>query len=161
MLLTLPHQQGGCEVYGELEGDTARIWAQLTKGIFHTTWHPAQHIKLGRKEDSGECFKLWYLSSQATITCDRALLSLGWLNTCLFMGSSETIPCFALLACTAFSLLIKLSLSQPLSSLIFALLILFPIQKWEEWASGWLVLCCQLDTTQIPESNKISYNWSV
>ncbi|KAK4817083.1 LOW QUALITY PROTEIN: hypothetical protein QYF61_027914 [Mycteria americana] len=50
-----------------------------------------------------------------------------WLNTCLPTGSSEGIPCFALLACAAFAFPIKLSSSQPSSFLTFALLILSPI----------------------------------
>ena len=46
---------------------------------------------------------------------DGALLSWGWPNTCLPMGSGELIPCFALFVCVAFDLPIKLFLPQPLS----------------------------------------------
>lgn len=53
-----------------------------------------------------------HLSSQVTVTCDRAWLSWGWLNTCWPMGS-EWISCLALLVWTAFALPIKLSLTQP------------------------------------------------
>ena len=58
---------------------------------------------------------------------DGALLSWRWLSACLPMGSSEWIPCFALLACAASALRIKLSLSQPTSFLTFTLLALSPI----------------------------------
>ena len=58
---------------------------------------------------------------------DGALLSWRWLNTCLPMGKSELIPCFALLVHVAFALPIELSLSQPMSFLTFTLPILSPI----------------------------------
>lgn len=47
---------------------------------------------------------------------DEALLSWGWLNMCLSMGSVELIPCSALLTYAGFALLMKLSLNQPTSS---------------------------------------------
>lgn len=77
-----------------------------------------------RKKGSSE---FWSLYSQVTTACDEMLLSWGWLNTCLCMVSGELIPCFSMLVCAAFALLIKLFLSQPMSSLIFALLIHSPI----------------------------------
>jgi len=67
------------------------------------------------------------LSSQVTGTRDGALLSWGWLNTCLPTGSGERIPRFALLVCTAFALPIKLPLSQRMSFLTLTLPILSPI----------------------------------
>jgi len=67
------------------------------------------------------------LSSQVIVTCDGALLSWGWLNIRLPVGSGERIPSFALLVGVAFALPIKPSLSQPMSFLTFALLILSPI----------------------------------
>jgi len=70
------------------------------------------------------------LSSQVTVTRDGALLSWSWLNTCLLMGSSELISWFALLACVAFALPIKQSVSQPTSFLTFTLPIIFPIPLW-------------------------------
>ena len=75
---------------------------------------------------------------------DGALLSWRWLNTCLLMGSSEWIPCFALLAHAAFAFLTKLSLSQPTSFLTFTLLNLSPIPTGEEWVSSCVVLICWL-----------------
>lgn len=45
----------------------------------------------------------------------------------LSMGSSEQIPCFALLAHAAFALPFELSLSQAMTVLIFTLLVLLPI----------------------------------
>lgn len=61
----------------------------------------------GKKEEVGGC-----LSSQVAITCDGALPSWRWLKTCLPMGSSEHVPCFALLLCMAFAFPIERSLSQ-------------------------------------------------
>lgn len=43
------------------------------------------------------------------------------------LGSSELIPYFALLVCTALALPIKKSLSQPIIFLTFIFLILYPI----------------------------------
>lgn len=48
-------------------------------------------------------------------------------DTCLPMGSSETIPCFALLECLAFAFSVKLPLSQPISFLPFTIPILSPV----------------------------------
>ena len=49
------------------------------------------------------------ISSQVTVRRDGAPLPWGWLSTRLPMGSGELIPLFALLACVAFALPIKLS----------------------------------------------------
>jgi len=67
---------------------------------------------------------------------DGAPLSWRWLNTSLLMESGELIPCFALLVCAAFGLLVKLSLSQPMSFLSFMLLILscIPLEESERAA---------------------------
>ena len=82
----------------------------------------------GRRRKGGRtCLKWQRLSSQVTIRCDGALLSWRWLNTCLLMGSSEWIPCFALLVRGAFASPIKLSWSQPTVFFNFTLLILSPI----------------------------------
>ena len=72
---------------------------------------------------------------------DGALLSWRWLNTCLPMGSSELIPCFALPLCAAFALPIKLSLSQTMSYLTLTLLILSPVPPGgSEWLRrAWLL----------------------
>jgi len=58
---------------------------------------------------------------------DGALLSWRWLNTCLPVGNSELIPCFALIARTSFAFPVKLSLCLSSSFLTFTHLILFPI----------------------------------
>lgn len=52
-----------------------------------------------------------------------ALLSWKWMNICLQMGSSEWIPCFALLVHAAFPSPSRLSLSQLMSSWTFT----FPV----------------------------------
>lgn len=55
----------------------------------------------------------WCLFSQVAVVSDGALISWEWLNTCLPIGNTERIPSFALLACEAFALSVKLPLSQP------------------------------------------------
>jgi len=77
------------------------------------------------------------LSSQVTVTCDGALLSWRWLDTGLLMGSSEWISCFAWLACEAFALPIKVSLSQSTTFLTFTLLTLSHFPLWQG-VSEWL-----------------------
>ena len=84
------------------------------------------------------------MPSHDTATCDGALLSWRWLNTCLLMGRSESIPCFALLVCTAFALPIKLSLSQLTSFLTFTLPILSSIPPGGQPVSSWVVPGCWL-----------------
>lgn len=63
----------------------------------------------GRREEVHS--EWWCLFPQVTITCDAALPSWEWLNTCPAMGSSELIPCFALLTLTAFTSPVKLFIS--------------------------------------------------
>ena len=89
------------------------------------------------------------MSSQVTVTGDGALLSWRWLNTRLPMGSGERIPYFALLACVAFALLIKLSLSQPTNFLTFTLSILSPIPPGvgSERAAVWCLVAGWGETT--------------
>ena len=98
----------------------------------------------GRRRKEG-LSDLWHLSSQVTITHDGALLSWRWLNIWLPMGSSEWIPCFALLVRAAFTFHIKLSLSQPMSFHTSALPVLSPIalvgsERAAAW--GWDAWCC-------------------
>ena len=100
--------------------------------------------KAGGRRRKGGCSEWWRLSSQVAIRRDGALLSWRWLNTCLLMGSGKLIPCLALLACTAFALPIKLSLSQPMNFLTFTLPILSPILTQGEWASRHVGLSCRL-----------------
>lgn len=54
--------------------------------------------------------------------CDGALPSLGWLNICLLMGSSEGTSYFTLFVCVAFALSVKLF--QPMSFCSSALTVL-------------------------------------
>lgn len=61
-----------------------------------------------------------------TFTFPSTLLSLEIAEHLPDDGSSELIPCFALLVSKAFALPIKLSLSQPTRFLTFMLLILSP-----------------------------------
>lgn len=46
------------------------------------------------------------------ITCDRALLSWRYMNTCLAVGSSDRIPCFALHLCMSFAFLLNCLISN-------------------------------------------------
>jgi len=69
---------------------------------------------------------------------EGALQSWRWLNTCLLMGSSELIACFALLAHASSALPIQLSLSH------FYLSHCLPHPTAVERASGWMGLSCLL-----------------
>jgi len=73
--------------------------------------------KAGGRRKKGRTFRVMAFVFPANHYRDGAWLSWRWLNTCLPMGSSECIPSFALLACMAFALPVKLSLSQPISFL--------------------------------------------
>jgi len=76
----------------------------------------------GEKRRKGEgTFRDMRLSSQVTIRHNGALLSWRWLNICL--GNNGRIPSFALLLCLVFALPVELSLSHPMSSCTFTLLI--------------------------------------
>ena len=129
-------------VHKKLGGDTARTAdPNWPKGYSMPYGVMLSNINLGEEEGRGGCLESWCLSSQVTITHDGALLSWRWLNTCLPTGSSEWIPCFALLVRTAFALPIKLSLSQPMSFLTFTLLILSPIPLGErEGVAVWCLV---------------------
>jgi len=119
----------GLGVPKELGGDTAGM-ADPTwpKGYSMTHNVMLSNKKLGIEGGSRGTRSEWRrLSSQVTATHNGALLSWGWLNTCLLTGSGEGIPCFALLAHTAFALPIKPSLSQPTSFLTFTLWVPSPI----------------------------------
>jgi len=112
----------------ELGGDTTRATDPTRpKGYSMPCDIVRSNKKLGEEEGSGGHSEWWRFSSQVTVSRDGALLSWGWLNTCLPTRSSEWIPCFALLACAAFALPIKLSLSQPSNFHTLTLLILSPI----------------------------------
>ena len=136
---------------------------KLDRGIFHTIWRHAEYISWGKKKEGrGGTTHLaqWHLSSQVTVTRVRALLPWGWPNTCPPMGSGERFPCFALLACRVFALLIKWFLSQPLS---FTFLSDPPPHPsgWGGpggvWESSCMVLGCQLGlnhSTLFPKSNR-------
>ena len=137
LLLTPPHQQVGWGCTSSWEGTQP---GQLTptdlKGypmpydVMLSIW------SWGKKKEGGECSEWWCLSSQVMFTHDGALRCWRWLNTCLLMGSSELFPCFDLLACTAFALPTKLSLSQPTSFLTFTLW--FSPHPTVKWVSKWL-----------------------
>ena len=98
-------EAGGAQEAGR--GHSRDSWPQLTKGIFHTISHHAQHRKLGEGGGRAERLERWRFSSQVTVRHDGALLAWRWLNTCLPMGSSEWIPCFAFLARMVFLYLLS------------------------------------------------------
>ena len=97
--------------------------------------------KVGGRRKKKEEGDIWSLSSQVIIMHDGALLSWGWLNTCLPMGGGELILCFAWLVCSAFAFPVKLSLPQPTSFPAFTLLILslIPLVGSEQTAAWGLV----------------------
>lgn len=130
------HKAGGTQV--AVRGHGHNSWPQLIQGIFQTTWHCAQHIELGEKEEREDA-ELW--SSPTAVTHDEALLSCRWLNTSLPMGSGECIPCFALLVRVSFAISTKLSLFQPTSFLTStppALPITIPAASEQAATQGWV-----------------------
>lgn len=111
---------------------------QMTKRTLHSPWHHTQHIKLGQEGNREGCSEWSHLPFQVTVTCDEALLSWGWLNPWLQMGTVERVSSFALLAWAAFALCIELILLQPVIFLTFSLLVLSPIPPEErESVAAW------------------------
>lgn len=74
---------------------------------------PCSASRAGGRREKGS-------GSDDAIACDGA--------THLLMKGGERIPCFSFLACAAFALPIKLSLSHAMIFLCFSLLILYPVQ---------------------------------
>ena len=134
LLLTPPHQQAG---WGSTRSWERTQLVQLTRtdqrGTSYHMMSCSAH-KDGERRRKGASSEWWRLSSQVTVMCDGALPSWRWLNTCLQKGSSEWIPHFVLLACAAFDLPVKLSLTQPMSFSTFTLPNLSPIPPGgNEW----------------------------
>lgn len=130
-------------------GHSQNSWPQVTKGIPQTMWCRS----LRGKDKEGGDIQLWDLSSQISVTHEEALLSWGQLNICLVMERSEWTTYFALLACRAFVLPIKLFLSQSTSFLAFALPILTP-SHWGR-VSSCVGLSCWLSEPTTGNKN----NW--
>ena len=127
LLLTPPHQRVG---WGCTSWEGTQLGQLTPTDQRDIPYHmmSCSAYKAGEEEGRGGYSEWCCLSSQVSVTRDGALLSWRWLNACLPMGSSERIPCFVSLACTAFALPIRLSLSQSMRwFLIFTLLTLSPI----------------------------------
>jgi len=100
--------------------------------------------KSGGRRSKGGTFRVMALSLQVTIMHDEALFSWRRMNTCLPIGSTEWIPNLSLLACTAFALPVKLSLSQSTNFLTFTLLLLSPLPPGgSEQATAWYLVASQ------------------
>lgn len=99
--------------------------------------------KVGQRKRKGGDPKWQCLTSQVIITCDGALLSWRWLNTC-----------FALLACEALALPIQVSLSQPMIYLHFTLLIVSPCHRGD-WVAVRGPAACWGKNTQWPQVLKL------
>ena len=128
-------------------------WAQLTKGIFHTVWGDAQHIKLEEEEEREGCSGWWCLSSQVTVRHDGALLPWRSLNTCLWW---EVVNGFFILLCLRAWLFLSLLNCLYFNLRVFLLLPFwfFPILEQGKWSSSWMELSGQtgLTTTAFPGS---------
>lgn len=123
------------EVQQELEGTQP---GQLVPADHRVSLYRCAEARI-KKEGAGDGSDGVCLPKSVCLTQDRrclfytwwAWLSCRWLDTCLLMGSTKWIPCFALLACAAFVLPSQLSVSQPRSSHTFTSPILFPIPPGE------------------------------
>ena len=143
LLLISPHQRAGWRYTRSWEGTEPKqlIPTHQRDILYHTT--PCAAYKAGRRR-KGQTFGVMVFVFPSNRYTWWSLLWWRWLNTCLPMGSSELIPCSALLVGAAFASPIKLSLSQPTSFHTFTLLILFPIPPGRSeraaaqgWAAGW------------------------
>lgn len=77
-LLCILHHPSSEKAGAAQEPEKECIWdsqSQLTKQIFQTIWHHAEHVKQGEKNKLGELLETWHLSSQANVMHDRVLLS--------------------------------------------------------------------------------------
>ena len=108
-------------------------WPQLSKGVFHTIWCHAQHIKGGDIQSDSICL-------QVTVKHDGALLSWRWLNTCLLMGRSEWISCFALHAQLLLYLLNFLHINAQVFSLLLFRFSSLSHCGGSEWEAVWCLL---------------------
>lgn len=117
--------------------EETQLGPQLTKGIFHTIYSHAQHIKLGEEGGKTSGIVGVCLLKSPLSWVEPCFPGCGsWLNTCLDMGRGEWNPRVALLVCVAFVFPVPVSLSQPLSFLPFALSVLSP--SYHGWISKWL-----------------------
>jgi len=77
-------------VHKKLGKDTAGTADPIRPKGYYIPYDIVFNNKTGGEEGGkGECLLLFHLSSQVAFMRDGALLSWGWLNTCLLMGSSE------------------------------------------------------------------------
>lgn len=89
--------------------------AQLTKGASQTIWCRAQQEKLGKNKEGGDVKAFFFPSNY----------NMWWLNICLSVASSESIPYFALLAHAALLYLLICCYLKTLSPVLIG-----------AWASG-------------------------
>lgn len=139
----------------KLWGDS---WSKLIKGVYHTVWCHTQQEKIGERRGKEGRSWLWCLSSQETVTHAEDLLSAKRLDICLPVGSSEWVPLFHLLACTAFTFPIKLSLSLFMSLLVFLLFSPHPIGEESDQEVGW-VFGCWPSSTHHRDINQIFFSF--
>lgn len=96
--LTPLHQQGSwANTRGTQLGQL--IPTHLRNISYHVVVCSAYRAGSRRK---GGIFRVMLFVFQITTTCDGALLSWSWLNTCLTTANGEGIPCFALFVFTIY-----------------------------------------------------------
>ena len=139
----MQHQGLCCVCHSSLASKQARVCEGLRGDTAETAelkWPKGYSIQYGvlfswGKEEWRGMFRAMVFAFPRNHYSRWALLSWKWLHICLPNGDSEGISCFALLVYTAFALpLSLLSLSQLLSSHIFAFLILSPPGEGEQAA---------------------------
>ena len=115
----LPTSEEAGGARGAGRGHSRDSCPQLTPGMFQTIWRRAQHRELGEEGGRGGCWEWRRLSAQVTVTCDGALLSWRWLDTCL---PWEVLNEFLGLLCLCAWLLLYLLNCLYLNPWVFSLL---------------------------------------
>jgi len=120
---------GGAQGVGR--GHSRDSWPHLTKGIFHSMWHHAQHVKLGKEAGrGGGRWEWWHLASQVTgHVMEPCFPGDGWTPAC----QREVVKEFLVLLCLCAQLLLYLLNCLYLNPQVLSLLPLWfsPPLHWE------------------------------
>ena len=108
---------GGAQEVGR--GHRQDSWPKLAKGIFHTIWCHAQHIKLGGRRRKGETFGVVVFVFPSNLrVMEPCFPGDGWTPVCRWEAVNE----FLVLLCLRAQLLLSLLNCLYLSPWVFLLL---------------------------------------